>query len=41
MEMKYRQAIRIQTFLISPAAGIRICLQNGKLCRDDALRLLR
>jgi len=40
-EAKYLHAIRIQAFFISPAVGIRICLQNGKFCRDDALRLLR
>ena len=37
MEAKYLHAIRIQAFFISPAAGIRICPQNGKFCRDDAL----
>ena len=41
MEAKYLHAIRIQAFFISPAAGIRIGLQNSKFFRDDALRLLR
>ena len=41
MEAKYLHPARIQAFIISPAAGIRICLADGKFCRDDALRLLR
>ena len=41
MEAKYLHAIRIQAFFISPAAGIRIGLQNSKFFRDDALLLLR
>ena len=41
MEAKYLHAIHIQAFFISPAAGIRIGLQNSKFFRDDALRLLR
>ena len=41
MEAKYLHPVRIQASLISSATGIRICLQDGKFCRDNALRLLR
>jgi len=41
VEAKYLYAICIQAFFISSVTGIRICLQNGKFFRDDALRLLR
>lgn len=41
MQAKYFHPVRMKAFFISPAAGIKICLQDGRFCRDDALRLLR
>jgi len=41
MEAKYLHPVRIQASFISSAVGIRVRPQNGKFCRDDALRLLR
>jgi len=41
MKSKYLHALRSQAFLITSTAGIRITLQDGKFCCDDASRLLR